>query len=114
MCSCLASCITDEALQVLEERTFKRLHDSGLVTRMGALARLEPRDFAAVVTGSGGALYGVNQHGLFAPLARLEVRSATRGLYRASRSTHPGPLLAMQIASGRRAAYAVLDDLEQG
>lgn len=99
---------TDEALEALEKRVFTRLHEAGLVSRMGAAVRLSPLDRMGMSPDAAYGAFGPNAHGLLAPLARASTVHEISGVFNATKRTHPGPLLSMQLAAGRRAANAAL------
>jgi 1-hydroxycarotenoid 3,4-desaturase len=108
--------ISDEDVEALQVRVFKRLSESGFLLRMGSVVRSDPRDFAMEHTATGGALYGHASHGVLSPLRRKSIRvtqaeHAWPKVYYANKWTHPGPLLSMQLTSGRLAAQAVLLEL---
>ena len=69
-----------------------------------------PQDFAALVPGTGGALYGRANHGTMGSCARAGARGAVPGLYLAGGSVHPGPGVPLAAMSGRLAAARLLED----
>jgi 1-hydroxycarotenoid 3,4-desaturase len=81
-----------------------------LQTEPSALTVTTPSDFHRLFPGSGGALYGQASHGWRASFRRPGVRTATRGLYLAGGSTHPGPGLPMALLSARHAVRCLLQD----
>jgi 1-hydroxycarotenoid 3,4-desaturase len=99
---------SEEELETLQRRAFERLHEAGLVSRMGAVARLDPRDFIGMSPYARDGMFGPNAHGVFAPFARDATTHQVSGVFNANKRTHPGPILSMQLAAGQRAAEAVL------
>ena len=70
-----------------------------------------PRDFAALLPGTGGALYGRASHGWRATFEREGTRSRLPGLYFAGGSIHPGAGVPMAALSGWTSAQCVMTDL---
>jgi 1-hydroxycarotenoid 3,4-desaturase len=104
---------TEEELDALEKRVFRRLSESGFMTRMGSVKRSAPHDHAlGFAPQNGGALYGTNMHGITSPLLRSAIDRAIAGVFFATKQSHPGAMLSMQIASGRLAAWSVLAQLK--
>jgi 1-hydroxycarotenoid 3,4-desaturase len=82
----------------------------GLEIEAAAEVSTAPHDFDALFPGSGGALYGLANHGMWASFQRPGARSAIKGLYLAGGTTHPGPGIPMATLSGRRAAESIMQD----
>jgi len=70
-----------------------------------------PADFAALLPGTGGALYGRASHGWRATFERDGTRSRLPGLYFAGGSIHPGAGVPMAALSGWTSAQCVMTDL---
>jgi 1-hydroxycarotenoid 3,4-desaturase len=106
---------TEEQLDALEKQVFRRLRESGFVTRMGSVKRSGPHEHELGLSGApknGGALYGPSMHGVTSPLWRSSEDRNVRGVFFATKQSHPGALLSMQIASGRLAALSALEQLK--
>jgi 1-hydroxycarotenoid 3,4-desaturase len=102
------------ALEALRRRTLDMLGACGLQLAFepGHCVTTDPFAFAERFPGSGGALYGRANHGMFASFQRPGARSAVRGLYLAGGSAHPGAGVPMAAMSGRLAAAALLEDAQ--
>lgn len=70
-----------------------------------------PADYEALFPASGGALYGMANHGWRAPFQRPAAASRLPGLYLAGGGAHPGAGIPMATLSGRLAAAQVIADL---
>ena len=70
-----------------------------------------PSDFANLLPGTGGALYGRASHGWRATFERDGTRSRLPGLYFAGGSIHPGAGVPMAALSGWTSAQCVMSDL---
>lgn len=101
-----------EDFAVLEAKVLRRLVAAGLAEPSDEVRwRRTPAGLAARFPGSGGALYGQAQHGMWGPLARPGNRvRGIRGLYVASGTAHPGGGLPLAALSGRAAAAAARED----
>jgi len=71
-----------------------------------------PSDFATLLPGTGGAIYGRTSHGWTASFQRPALRTRVRGLYLAGGSVHPGPGVPMAALSGQMAADCLLTDCD--
>ncbi len=70
-----------------------------------------PADYEALFPASGGALYGMANHGWRAPFQRPAAASSLPGLYLAGGGVHPGAGIPMATLSGRLAATQLIADL---
>jgi len=102
----------ERKLAMYRDKALALLRECGCNIQMqgDACVTTDPRGFAELFPGSGGSLYGRSNHGPLASFARPGARSATRGLYLAGGSVHPGAGVPMSAMSGRLAAAAVLED----
>jgi len=101
-----------ERIEALSQRAFGLMRDCGLTLKPdGAPLVTTPADFAERFPGTGGALYGIANHGAMASFARPGARSRLAGLYLAGGSVHPGPGIPMATLSGRLAAAAIAEDV---
>ncbi len=69
-----------------------------------------PKDFAQRFPGSGGALFGMANHGWRASFRRPSIRTRMKGLYLAGGSAHPGSGVPMAALSGAMAARCIMKD----
>jgi 1-hydroxycarotenoid 3,4-desaturase len=76
-------------------------------------AATNPADWGERFPESDGSLYGAASHGTRAIFSRPGARHATRGLYLAGGTVHPGPGVPMATLSGRIAAQALLRDVQR-
>lgn len=99
-----------EAVAACEAATFGMLQRCGLsVMYAEHAARLvTPADYEALFPATGGAIYGLANHGWRAPFQRPGDTSKLPGLYLAGGGVHPGAGLPMASLSGRRAALAII------
>ncbi|WOJ91894.1 phytoene desaturase family protein [Congregibacter variabilis] len=102
----------DRKLAMYRDQALALLRECGcdIQIQESACVTTDPRGFEERFPGSGGSLYGRANHGPLASFARPGARSATRGLYLAGGSVHPGAGVPMSAMSGRLAAAAVLED----
>ncbi len=92
------------------EQVTATLSRCGLSVSLEAAHCSTPEDFAAMLPGTGGAIYGRASHGWTASFQRPALRTRTRGLYLAGGSVHPGPGVPMAALSGQMAASALMAD----
>lgn len=106
--------LADEEIDDVERRTFAHLDRHGLSFEAfgAAPVRTAPQDFDALCPASDGAIYGWPTHGWFGSFRRSGARSRIAGLYLAGGTVHPGPGVPMVALSGRIAAAAVTDELD--
>jgi 1-hydroxycarotenoid 3,4-desaturase len=71
-----------------------------------------PQDFAQLFPGSGGALYGVANHGMSGSFAKPGAGTKVAGLYLAGGTVHPGAGVPMATLSGMTAAQQLMRDWE--
>lgn len=93
-----------------QEQATATLRRSGITLEFEAVRATTPRDFAAMLPATGGALYGRASHGWTASFQRPAIRTRVRGLYLAGGSVHPGPGVPMASLSGRIAAACLITD----
>jgi 1-hydroxycarotenoid 3,4-desaturase len=95
-----------------EAQAFGLLEACGLrVTRdPQRMVATTPEGFHALFPGTGGALYGRANHGMFGSFARPGAVSKLPGLYLAGGSVHPGAGIPMAAMSGRLAAARLMED----
>lgn len=67
-----------------------------------------PHDFARLFPGSGGALYGIANHGMSGSFAKPGARTNIEGLYLAGGTVHPGAGVPMATLSGMTAAQELM------
>ncbi|MEO0449585.1 MAG: 1-hydroxycarotenoid 3,4-desaturase CrtD [Pseudomonadota bacterium] len=92
-----------------DSRTRDALARYGLTLEPDAPTQVtDPKGFAALFPGSGGALYGAANHSPFATFARNGAKSRIEGLYFAGGTVHPGAGVPMATMSGQLAAQAIL------
>jgi 1-hydroxycarotenoid 3,4-desaturase len=91
-----------EVLAEFESRVMEKLQSAGVLLRISAMLREEPSQRRE-------AAFGPVVHGF--GLLREGAYLTTPHVYAAGPTRHPGPTLAMQIQSGRRAAEAAIEDL---
>ncbi len=77
----------------------------------GAGVATAPHDFHAMFPATGGALYGIANHGPWASFDRPGSACRVAGLYLAGGSVHPGAGVPMATMSGRLAAARLLADV---
>lgn len=104
---------SEQAIADLRGRTEQVLEHCGLHISAGEAewVATSPADWGERFPGSDGSLYGAASHGTRAIFSRPGARHATRGLYLAGGSVHPGPGVPMATLSGRIAAQALLTDI---
>lgn len=95
------------------QATFGLLARCGLAIdrASGSELLVTPAEYEALFPASGGALYGMANHGWRAPFQRPAAASKIPGLYLAGGGVHPGAGIPMATLSGRLAAARVLADL---
>jgi 1-hydroxycarotenoid 3,4-desaturase len=98
-----------EAFPPCLTKVMKKLQACGLRLTPTAVTAAQPRQFATMFPGSGGALYGRALTGWRDSFARPGTGTKLPGLFLAGGSVHPGPGLPMAAISGRLAASAVMD-----
>ncbi|MEM9739143.1 MAG: 1-hydroxycarotenoid 3,4-desaturase CrtD [Pseudomonadota bacterium] len=103
---------TDKETAQCQERMLALLARCGLTLGPGLETAVPttPTDFNAMFPATGGALYGMANHGWRASFQRPGARTKIKGLYLAGGSVHPGPGAPMAALSGKAAALAVMDD----
>jgi len=99
-------------IELCERRTFALLTRCGLTVhrRPEATVVTTPTQFDQMFPATGGALYGLAQHGWKASFSRPGAKTKIPGLYLAGGSAHPGAGVPMAALSGRIAAAALLAD----
>jgi 1-hydroxycarotenoid 3,4-desaturase len=99
-------------IEQCERRTFALLTRCGLTVhrRPEATVVTTPTQFDQMFPGTGGALYGLAQHGWKASFSRPGAKTKIPGLYLAGGSAHPGAGVPMAALSGRIAAATLLAD----
>ncbi|WMS42149.1 phytoene desaturase family protein [Acuticoccus sp. MNP-M23] len=100
----------EEDIARCKEQVMATLGRCGLPVTLEAAVSSTPTDFAAMLPGTGGAIYGRASHGWTASFQRPALRTRTRGLYLAGGSVHPGPGVPMSALSGQMAAEALIRD----
>lgn len=97
-------------IQAVERAMAAHLARQGITLDGATMVRTEPRDFAALFPGSGGALYGQAPHGWIRSVTRGDARTAVEGLYRCGGSVHPGAGVPLAALSGLKAVSALMAD----
>jgi len=69
-----------------------------------------PQDFAQLFPASGGALYGIANHGMSGSFAKPGAGTKVTGLYLAGGTVHPGAGVPMATLSGMTAAQQLMYD----
>jgi 1-hydroxycarotenoid 3,4-desaturase len=92
------------------DAAWRLMADCGLEIDNLEAVTTAPDGFNALFPASGGALYGLANHGPLASFQRPGARSKIAGLYLAGGTVHPGPGIPMAALSGRLAAQQIMRD----
>ncbi len=101
-----------QEIERCETNMLNQLRRCGLTLKINPAHRTvtTPRDFERRFPGSGGALFGMANHGWRASFRRPSIRTRMKGLYLAGGSAHPGSGVPMAALSGAMAASCIMKD----